>query len=287
MLTYLKQARAALSLLNPDDILTRARKPLHFGLVASSPAMYAEMEEFLLPVSLPLEERTYRLDYVHRVGDPGVPENVDLILFEPGVPAAKGTYTFRRHDPAASVSEILDGNEDIALALARQFPAFRAPVVERTIHAVARENALFSIATALPDIVPSLIELPWALGEFASDTVFLTGNQIRMAFLIAAACGKEVGFNAQKGTVLSIAGGAFGWRALARELVGKIPLGGGLIPKGAIAYAGTYAVGKALELHYGGQAMFSRNQRKLVYKQALERGRELAGTAAQQVLKPE
>ena len=40
---------------------------------------------------------------------------------------------------------------------------------------------------------------------------------------------------------------AFGWRALARELVGHIPLGGGLIPKGAIAYAGTYVVGKGLE----------------------------------------
>jgi len=31
----------------------------------------------------------------------------------------------------------------------------------------------------------------------------------------------------------------------------------------------------------------SRDRRKLVYKQDLERGRELAGNAAQQVLKPE
>jgi uncharacterized protein (DUF697 family) len=287
MLKHLKQARAALSLLNADEILRRARQPLHFGLVASSASMYAEMEEFLLPSALPLEERTYRLDYIHRVGDPGVPENVDLILFEPGIPATKGTYTYRREDPSATISEILRGNEDIALALARQFPAFRSAVVERTINAVSRENALFSIATALPDIVPSLIELPWALGEFASDTVFLTGNQIRMAFLIAAACGKEVGFGEQKGTVLSIAAGAFGWRALARELVGKIPLGGGLIPKGAIAFAGTYAVGKALELHYGGKEMFTREQRKLVYRQALDRGREIAGVVAQEAVKPE
>ena len=35
--------------------------------------------------------------------------------------------------------------------------------------------------------------------------------------------------------------------------MGKIPLGGGLIPKGAIAYAGTYAVGKSLEFYYRGQ----------------------------------
>src|ERR1700733_12111224 len=280
MLKTLKQARAAMSLLNPEEILHRARKPLHIGLVASSAAAYAEMEEYLLPLSLPLEERTYLLDKVHRVGDPGVPDAVDLILFEQGMQASKGTYTFNRENPAATVLEILRGNDDIALPLARQFPAFRSAVVERTIHAVARENALFAVATALPDIIPSLVELPWVIGEFASDTVFLTGNQIRMAFLIAAAYGKEVGFVDQKGALLSIAAGAFGWRALARELVGKIPLGGGLIPKGAIAYAGTYAVGKSLELFYRGNGSLSRGQRRQVYREALGRGREVAAAAA-------
>jgi uncharacterized protein (DUF697 family) len=279
MLKALKQARAAMSLLNPDEILSRARRPLHIGLVATSAAAYAEMEEFLLPTSLPLEDRTYLLDQLHRVGDAGVPDTVDLILFEEGIPASKGTYTFHRDHPVATVTGILRGNEDIALALARQFPVFRGPVVERTIHAVARENALFAVATALPDVVPSLIELPWAFGEFASDTMFLTGNQIRMAFLIAAACGKEVGFSGQKAAILSIAAGAFGWRALARELVGKIPLGGGLIPKGAIAYAGTYAVGKGLEFYYGGNAAFNREQRRAVYREALQRGREVAQSA--------
>jgi uncharacterized protein (DUF697 family) len=279
MIKALKQARAAMSLLNPDEILARARRPLHIGLVATGGAAYAEMEEFLLPTSLPLEDRTYHLDKVHRVGDSGVPGSVDLILFEQGIPASKGTYTFHRENPAATVAGMLQGNEDIALALARQFPVFRGRVVERTIHAVASENALFAVATALPDVVPSLVELPWALGEFASDTVFLTGNQIRMAFLIAAACGKEVGFGGQKGAILSIAAGAFGWRALARELVGKIPLGGGLIPKGAIAYAGTYAVGKGLEFYYRGNAAFTREQRRAVYREALERGREVAQSA--------
>ncbi len=280
MLKALKQTRAAMSLLNPEEIVRRAGKPLHIGLVASSAAAYAEMEEFLLPSSLPLEERTYLMDKVHRVADAEVPDSVDLILFEKGIPATKGAYTFDRDNPAATVGEILRGNEDIELALAKQYPAFRAPVVERTIHAVARENALFAVATALPDVLPSLIELPWAFGEFASDTVFLTGNQIRMAFLIAAACGKEVGFLDQKAAILSIAAGAFGWRALARELVGKIPLGGGLIPKGAIAYAGTYVVGKSLELLYGGNGALSRGQRRSVYKDALNRGREVSATAA-------
>ena len=89
-----------------------------------------------------------------------------------------------------------------------------------------------------------MIELPWAIGEFASDTAFLTMNQIRMAFLIAAASDRPIGYREQRSEIASIVAGAFGWRALARELVGKVPFGGGLIPKAGIAYAGTFAVGR-------------------------------------------
>src|SRR5271157_5243040 len=276
MMKVWKQARTAFSLLNPEEVRSRARRPVRFGLVASSDAAYAEMEDFLAPAEGPLEDRTYLLDQVHRAADAVVPDKVDLILFEQGIAAPPGTYTFYRSDPSATIGAILDGNEDLWLALGRQYPVFRRPVVERTIHAVARENALFAVATALPDIVPSLIELPWAFGEFGSDTVFLTGNEIRMAFLIAAAHGKEVGLLNQKGAILSITAGAFGWRALARELVGKIPLGGGLIPKAAIAYAGTEVVGRSLERYYRNGYGYTESERKAAYEDALERGRQMA-----------
>ena len=164
----------------------------------------------------------------------------------------------------------------MALALARQFPAFRKPVVDGIVQSVSRENALFAIATALPNVVPNLVELPWAFGEFASDTAFLTANQVRMAFLIAAACGKDTGLSHQKAEMLSIVASAFGWRALARELAGKIPLGGGLIPKGAIAYAGTYAAGKSLEYLYNVNEPYAKEQRREVYRDALERGKQVA-----------
>jgi uncharacterized protein (DUF697 family) len=150
--------------------------------------------------------------------------------------------------------------------------------VNRLIHEIARENAIFALATAVPNIVPNLTELPWAFGEFASDTAFLTTNQVRMAFLIAAACGREAGFSSQIGPIVSIAGGAFGWRALARELAGKIPLGGGLIPKGAIAYAGTYMVGKALEHYYHGNVRFTPAQREAVYQEGYRHGRTVVGS---------
>jgi len=125
-------------------------------------------------------------------------------------------------------------------------------------------------------VVPNLIELPWMFGEFASDTAFLTANQVRMAFQIAAACGKDVGLGRQKFEVLGIAGGAFGWRALARELVGHIPLGGGLIPKGAVAYAGTYLAGKGLELLHVQNGRHTDEELKALYQRGLERGRAVA-----------
>jgi hypothetical protein len=149
-------------------------------------------------------------------------------------------------------------------------------VVERVIHTVSRENALFSLATALPNIMPNLIQLPWAIGEFASDTAFITMNQIRMAFFIAAASDAPVGYREQKAQVASVIAGAFGWRALARELVGKIPLGGGLIPKGAVAYAGTYVVGLSLERFHRFGYGLTQEERREAYDWALRQGRGVA-----------
>jgi hypothetical protein len=212
---------------------------------------------------------------VHRAGDADVPAKVDLVLYEENLDPAKGAFTFHRGDPEATIREILDKKDELALALSRQFPAFRKPVVDDIIQTVARENAMFVIATALPNIIPNLGQLPWALGEFASDTAFLTGNQIRMAFQIGAACGSDVGLGAQKGAVLSIIASAFGWRALARELAGKIPLGEGLIPKGAIAYAGTFVVGKAIQRFQNGTVL-TPAERETVYREALDHGRNVA-----------
>jgi len=277
MLDMMKQARAAISLLNPEEVRSRAAKPVQVGLVAVDDAGYAGLEEFLLPSGMPEQTRAEMHQRVHRASDPQVPETVDLVLYQEGIPHS-GTFALRQDQPEAAVSAILGANKDLALALAHQFPPFRKPVIDGLIQTVARENALFVVATALPNIVPSLIELPWTFGEFASDTAFLTANQVRMAFQIAAASGRQPGFGSQKGEILSIVAGAFGWRALARELVGHIPLGGGLIPKGAIAWAGTFAVGKSLEYYYHANRSYTDEERTEVYREALERGRDVAGS---------
>jgi hypothetical protein len=269
MVKTLKQVRAAVLLLNPDEVRSRAGRPVSVGLVAEDSAGFTRMEETLGIV------RAAR-SLAYRAGDPGAPARVDLVVYDSHLIAPQGAYTLH-HDPAATVGEVTRDHEDLALPLARQFPGLRKAVVEGIIHAVARENALFAITTALPDVIPSLVELPWVFGEWASDTAFLTVNQVRMAFLIAAACGKEVGLSHQKIEIVSIAAGAFGWRAIARELAGKIPFGGGLIPKGMIAYAGTYMVGKGLERLYHGHA-WTAADREAAYQHGLERGKAAIGS---------
>jgi uncharacterized protein (DUF697 family) len=234
------------------------------------------MEEFLVPEGTPRPLWRARMNLIHRANDPGVPPDVDLVIYESGLACPQNAYSFHRGHPELTVEEILRDKGDLGLALARQFPAFREPVVNGIIHEVSKENVLFALATAVPNIVPNIIELPWIVGEFASDTVFLTANQVRMAFQIAAACGRDVGLAQQKAELMSIVAGAFGWRAIARELVSHIPLGGGLIPKGAIAYAGTYAVGKALAFYHYDLRQPSQDERRELYREGLTRGRSIA-----------
>jgi hypothetical protein len=100
-------------------------------------------------------------------------------------------------------------------------------------------------------------------------------NQVRMALLMAAAHNRPIGYSQQKVEIAAIAGGAFGWRAIARELVGKIPLGGGLIPKAAVAYAGTYVVGLGLEkINRNGEGL-SKWEKREAYAAALTKGKEV------------
>lgn len=269
-----KEIRAAVANLDPGEVESLAERRISIGLVASNPAGFETMEEFLLPAErVSARKRIETVNILHRSSEPPSADQFDLVLCERGLACPRNGFTFYPDEPGRTVHEILSECSELELALARNFYSFRQPVVDRIIHKVSKDNAVFAVLTALPDVLPSFIELPWTVGEFASDTAFITINQIRMAFLIAAASDKPVGYSLQKGEIATIVTGAFGWRALARELVGKIPFGGGLLPKGAIAFAGTYVVGLGLDrfhrLGYG----LTRSERREHYQAAFERGK--------------
>jgi hypothetical protein len=272
-IAVISQVKKALSNLNPKDVRDLAERPLKVGLVAASAESMGRMETYFAPPHLSAERRMEALRMLVRGGGP----ECDIEIYESCLLRPSRAFSFDPESPDDAVRRILKSREDLVLPLARSLYPFRKPAAHRMIRTVAKENALFCLATALPDIVPGLGSIPWAVGEFGSDAAFLTANQIRMAFYLGAASDRTVGYREQKSEIASIVAGAFGWRALARELIGKVPFGGGLIPKAGIAYAGTFAVGVSLERLYRLGYGFSRDERKAVYEEAYEHGRQIAG----------
>jgi uncharacterized protein (DUF697 family) len=114
-----------------------------------------------------------------------------------------------------------------ASSLARRLPVLRRAFCSELIESFARKNGLLAVAVFVP----------------GADLPVLTLNQLRMVLRICAAHGLEV--DAQRvPEILGTIGAGLGFRALAREVLGAIPVAGWLA-KGAIAYAGTKALGEA------------------------------------------
>ncbi len=273
----LHQVKQALTHLNPAEVRESAMKPVRVGLVAASHESMARMEAYLVPPHLSAQRRLESLAMIQRGINRGDVEECDIEIYEASLLRPANAFSLDLEAPEDGLRRILRRRDDLLLPLARQFYPFRKPAAQHVIRSVAKENALFCLATALPDMVPLLTWVPWAVGEFGSDAAFLTMNQIRMVFLLAALSDRTPGYREQRSEIASIVAGAFGWRALARELVGKIPFGGGLIPKAGIAWAGTFAVGLSLERLYRLGYGFTRAERRAVYEEAYDHGRQIAG----------
>ena len=118
-------------------------------------------------------------------------------------------------------------DESAAVALAARLPALRRGVVDALVARVARQNAAIAAAVFIPGV----------------DFPVLTLNQLRLVLRIAAAYGEEI--DAERlPEILGVVGTALGFRALARQALGVIPIAGWAV-QGAVAYAGTRTLGEA------------------------------------------
>lgn len=272
-LPVLRQIGTALRNLNPKDVRALASQPVSFGVLAADEAVAGEIFRYLIPNYCSEQQARIAGQSIVRVSTEADFARCDVGLAESGVPHPANFYRFNPMDADASIEAMLDDREDDGVPLARVFPGLRDEVIDRLIWKVAKENAMFTVATALPNVIPTPAMIPWAAGEFASDTAFLTMNQVRMAFLIAAASDGDIGYSEQKGQIGSIVAAAFGWRAVARELAGKIPAGGGLVSKGLVSFAGTYVVGKGLERYFRAGRRLTRSEKRRFYAEAFQKGR--------------
>jgi hypothetical protein len=281
----LRELRKAVSNLNPQEVRAAAERAVSIRLVASGEEGYRAIEEFLSPPGASAKRRAEQTLVLVRDGRSDGPAPFDLEIYEAGLERPEGAFTFQPQEPQRLVEEILARREELGLPLARLFPPFRRPVTAQIIATISKENAVIAVATALPNIAPGLLWLPWAITELTSDTALLTVNQIRMLFLLGAASDREIGYREQRAEIGSIIAGAFGWRALARELAGKIPFGAGLIPKAAVAYAGTFVVGSSIERLYRVGYGYTRQERREAFLEAYERGKAVAARLAELVRK--
>ena len=166
---------------------------------------------------------------------------------------------------------LLDASDDDGqLALAAQLPALRPAVFSRTIERTSRANASFALTTGLAETIP-ILTAPLNLG----DIVILTKNQLMMCYRIALAAGREGEPRALMGEILGVLGGGVLFRTAARELVGMVPVLG-IVPKVAIAYAGTQAIGRAMVAWTTEGRQVTADAVARYSREGLEKGRALA-----------
>jgi uncharacterized protein (DUF697 family) len=159
---------------------------------------------------------------------------------------------------------------DRRVGLARRFPALRPKVFHSLIEETARVNAGYAFSTGVAEIVP-ILDIPLNIG----DIVVLTKNQLMMSYRIALAAGKTGEPRQLIGEILGVLGSGLLFRQIARQLVGLIPAIG-LVPKVAVAYGGTWAIGRAVALWATGDGTVTRARLREFSREGLARGRELA-----------
>lgn len=172
----------------------------------------------------------------------------------------------------APVAEALAGivTPDRQLALAAQLPPLRPPVFARIIDETARANASFALTTGIAESIP-LLTAPLNLG----DIVVLTKNQLMMSYRIVLAAGRDGEPRKLMTELIGVLGGGVLFRQIARQLVGLVPIAG-ILPKIAIAYAGTYAIGRAMVAWTTEGRQVTADTVNRYAREGMERGRALA-----------
>jgi uncharacterized protein (DUF697 family) len=165
---------------------------------------------------------------------------------------------------------------DLRLAMARQLTPLRPAVFEATIDETSKANASYALTTGFAEVMP-LLTVPLNLG----DMIVLTKNQLVMSYRLVLATGRDGEPRELIGEILGVLGGGLLFRQLARQLVGLIPVIG-LVPKVAIAYGGTWAIGRAVVIWATEGREVSQDLVRSLSNEGLQRGRTVAARLVEQ-----
>ena len=274
--------------LNPKNVEAESKRVVRVGvlgplellkdtaafLLGEDVEAYGQAGDVLVLLPTPLEDSAFSL----------LPR-CDVVLQSrnyrdtlPGV-ASERIFAFSSKEDLPSVIREVLQEVDLGYAhipLARVLPAFRSEVALGIIQGISIENAIFVASTSLGNVIPNPLQPLTSVAESLGDLVVLTANQLRMLFRLAAAYNQSLGYKQQVPEVLSIVVAAFGWRSVARELAGKIPLGAGVVSKAAIAFAGTWALGDGIAYYYTTGKHLSKEELRQRFEAAYETGKSAA-----------
>ena len=168
--------------------------------------------------------------------------------------------------------DIVKRNAERAPAFGRALPVFRPAAAKQVIDETAAANAQFSVVSNIPTLIPIIGNIAAA----GADFIVLTKNQVMMLYKLAAVHGRDL--QDQRGIlqdVLPVVGAGLVWRTVARQATTWLPFAAGTIPKLAIAYAGTMAIGRAADFYYRTGMKPTRSQMDHFMAQAMKKLREL------------
>lgn len=204
-----------------------------------------------------------------------------VLLYGTTLPSASGAFSsvpsvaipdINAPDAADTLAQLVLERlpEDLRLSAARRLPGLRATVAKELVNSVSFSNATYALASGLPEQIP-VLNVPFA----AADILVLTKNQALLVYKLALAYGAPPDFQSRIKEVLPVVGGAYLWRQVARSLIGLIPVWG-LVPKVAVAYAGTYSTGVAAWRWYANGELVNSDQFKQISQEAMNIGKARA-----------
>lgn len=207
---------------------------------------------YLLDASEGMRPRDYELvEQIQKTDKPFVValNKADLLESNADEAAARAAARLRVQDvvpisarTGENVSEellpaLIAASPEAALVLGRELPQFRREAANRLV----RNATLVSLAAGLQPI--PLVDIP-----------ILLGNQIRLILRIAAVYGEPLSTQHLRELVATIGGGLL-MRYVMEEAAKAVPFGGDLV-SGAIAAAGTWAIGQvAIEYFESGKKL--------------------------------
>ena len=148
------------------------------------------------------------------------------------------------------IPAMIDVSPEAALVIGRELPAYRRNAAQRII----RNATLISLAAGLEPF--PLVDIP-----------ILLGNQIRLVLRLAALYGEPVdsaNTTRHLRELVAVMAGGLGLRYLAEQVAKAIPFGGDLI-SGAIAGAGTWAMGQVVLEYYDSGKNISPQRLRMLY----------------------